>query len=468
MIDLLLLSVPFTDSLVPPAAPAILSASAKSNGYSVNYIDWNIEILQKEKTTLDQFRDFSVSNIIGNYEILLSETNKLVDRIKKIQPVYVGISVFTYNCLPVTKLLCLMLRIHCPETKIILGGQGLSNNGINSNDNWGQHALELNLCDYWIKSEGEVALIEILNKKIQSQLFNTNQWTQIQDLDQMPYPDYDIYNFKDYDATIPITNSRGCVRRCTFCDIHEHWQKFVFRDGTSVAKEMIYQAKKHNIYQFTFTDSLLNGSMKAYRNLVTTLAEYNQSVHDDKKISWSSQFIFRPVQHMTDNDWKLTALAGGNNLAVGVESLSEEIRDHMKKKFSNEDIVNNVAIMQKYGITCTFLMIVGYVTETDKHIQEAKEMIKLLSPYAGNTIVKIQFGSTLAILPGTPLSRMYGDVIIPGKRENDWINVQTGNTLAKRLDWMQELKSHASLCGFNVKRDSVHESLLESFGTDAR
>jgi len=117
--------------------------------------------------------------------------------------------------------------------------------------------------------------------------------------------------------------------------------------------------------------------------------------------------------------------------------------------------------MQKYGLTCTFLMIVGYVTETEKHIQETKKMIEKLKPFANNTITSIQYGSTLGILPGTPLARMYGDEIIPGDQENDWVNITTGSTLEKRLQWIEELKKHAIKHGFTVKRDSTHQSLLE-------
>jgi len=463
MIDLLLISPPSTFSHVPPAAPAILAGVAKSHGFVTDYIDWNIHILNSEKNIQDSFRDFSIQNKIIDKQIILNETHKLVDQIEHISPKFIGISVFTYNCLPATKLLCLVLRSRCPKIKIILGGQGLANNGINSNYNWGQQAFKLDLCDFWVKSEGELAIIDILNGKQDSELFNTNKWKQLKDLDTLPYPNYDEYNFHNYEQLIPITASRGCVRLCTFCDIHEHWQKFVYRDGKCVAEEMISQAKKFNIRKFVFTDSLLNGSMKAYKSLITTLADYNQSVENDKKISWRSQFIFRPITQVTDEDWRLTALAGGGGLGIGIESLSEEIRYHMKKKFSNNDIIENLKIMKKYSITCTFLMIVGYVTETEKHINETKEMIIKLKDYAGTTIQKIEFGSTLGILPGTPLHRMYGNEITPGKSENDWINVKTGNTLEKRLKWISELKKYAEMHGFYISKNVSHEGLVANF-----
>ena len=457
MLDLLLLSVPYTASFHPPAAPAILQSMANKHGFTSRFIDWNIDILKSDSKTNSVFRDFCISYKVNDKNILIAETQKIVDKIKSLNPRFVGISVFTYNCLPITKLLCLMVKLQLPHIKIILGGQGLSNNGINSSYSWGDIALKTNLCDHWVKSEGEFSLVDILQQKI----IVDGEWKQIQNLDTLPQPDYTDYNWQEYTSLIPVTASRGCVRKCTFCDIHQHWKRFVYRDGTSVANEIIEQSKRYNITRIRFTDSLLNGSMKAYRNMVHKLADYNST--QDKKISWSSQFIFRPINQMTDEDWRITALSGGYDLSIGIESFSEEIRDHMQKKFSNQDIIDNLYYMKKYGIGCTFLMIVGYVTETDKHIQEAKDMIDILQKFANNTIKKLQFGSTLGILPGTPLADMYGDNIIPGKHENDWINTATGNNLETRLRWLQELKQYASSRGFRVDDDDVHQSLLDNF-----
>lgn len=457
MLDLLLLSVPYTASFHAPAAPAILKSAASKKGYSVSFVDWNIEILHSDPKIEETFRHLCVNNKIIDKNLILEQTNILVDRLIKLNPKYIGISVFTYNCLPITKLVCLLLRVRFPQCKIILGGQGLSNNGINSSYSWGEQAKTLNLCDHWIKSEGEFSLIEILDGK---KTIDGN-WQQIENLDQLYTPDYDDYNWTLYTKGIPVTASRGCIRRCTFCDIHQHWKKFVFRDGKNVANEMIYQSKKYGISKIRFTDSLLNGSMKAYRNMITHLAEHNNSTKN--KIRWTSQFIFRPANQMTDTDWKLTAESGAEDLNIGVESLSEEIRDHMKKKFSNADILYSLNKMQEHGITCTFLMIVGYVTETQKHIDEAKHMLQNIKMYAGTTIKSIEFGSTLGILPGTPLSDMYGEDIIAGTNENNWVNTRTGSTLQKRLQWLQDLKNFAVELGFGVTNDNVHLSILENF-----
>lgn len=456
MTDLLILSVPYTATRQAPAAPAILKSVAKKHGFRATYIDWNAEILNREGHVEETFRDFAVSNIIKDRACIYDETLKLVNRIKIINPEYVGISVFTYNSLPITKFLCLFLRQQMPALKIILGGQGLSNS-INNTKSWGEQAKQLKLCDHWVKSEGEFALIEIL-QKLNPQDGN---WQQITELDSLPFPDYSDYHWELYDKYIPVTASRGCIRRCTFCDIHQHWKRFVHRDGEQVAQEVIQQTQKYGIDTIKFTDSLLNGNMKQYRKMIRALAKHNKS-NPSKAVRWTSQFIFRPVNQMRDEDWRLTAESGAYNLAVGIESFSEDIRDHMQKHFSNEDIIANLHIMRKYNLTCQFLMIVGYVTETEKHIKEAKEMLDTLANFT-DVISVVQYGTTLSILPGTPLAENFAHFLQEDKHENNWINPDTGSTLKKRMQWLQELKDYTVQKGLRINQDSVRDSLLENF-----
>ena len=103
-------------------------------------------------------------------------------------------------------------------------------------------------------------------------------------------------------------------------------------DKSFSADEMISQSENYNIYDFSFTDSLINGSMKAYRDFISILAEYNNSAKH--KLTWGGQFIVRGLNQMTEKDWEMTRDSGAKMLTLGVESGSEKVRDHMKKQFS--------------------------------------------------------------------------------------------------------------------------------------
>lgn len=448
--DVLITSVPYTQTRVAPAAPAILIGMLERHGFSGKFYDFN-------RLTFgdDAIKTFALGVNPGDPQSIDSSFRHHVNKMLEYNPKYIGISLFSYQCIRTTQLLCIYLRTMAPEVKIILGGPGLSHNGLHG-VNMGAEWQELKLCDHWVKSEGEHPIIDIL----EGDYVSTPEWTQIKNLDEFPIPVYDSYDWSLYRGGIPITGSRGCVRKCTFCDIHTHWKKFVWRSGKSIADEMIAQSTKHGIYDFAFTDSLVNGSMKAYKDMCVSLADYNNNCKPEHRVSWSGLFIFRPANQMPADVWRLSAEAGIDQVYIGIESLDESVRDHMRKKFSNEDIIYGVKAMQKYGIKGTFLMIVGYVTDTEETIKNQKDMFEVLQPYAGSAIWKVQVGSTLAILPGTPLAEMAEELgITLGSDENDWVGLSDNK---KRLEWRQELIDHCVGLGFDVPEHIGHDQLMTS------
>ena len=446
--DVLITSVPYTQTRVAPAAPAILIGMLERHGFSGKFYDFNRLTFGN-----DAIKNFALGVNPGDSQAIDSSFRYHVNKMLEYNPKYIGISLFTYQCIRTAQLLCIYIRTMAPNVKIILGGPGLSHNGLHG-VNMGAEWQELKLCDHWVKSEGEHPIIDIM----EGDYISTPEWTQIKNLDEFPIPVYDSYDWSLYRGGIPITGSRGCVRKCTFCDIHTHWKKFVWRSGKSIADEMIAQSTKHGVYDFAFTDSLINGSMKAYKEMCNVLRDYNSTA--ENPLTWRGQFIFRPRNQMPEDIWKLSKEAGLAQTYIGIESLDEGVRDHMRKKFSNDDVIYGVKAMNKYGIEGTFLMIVGYVTDTEETIKNQKEMFEVLSPYAGTSITKVAVGSTLAILPGTPLASMAEDLgITLGTNENDWVGLSNQTT---RLQWRKDLIEHCVKLGYNVPEHVGHDQMMTS------
>ena len=95
-----------------------------------------------------------------------------------------------------------------------------------------------------------------------------------------------------------IAASRGCVRKCSFCNVPDLWPKFRMRSPESIVAEI-----KHNADQgakvFQFTDSLINGDLKKWRKINYALAE----LREDKKyqdLRYLGQFICRPRKQQTE------------------------------------------------------------------------------------------------------------------------------------------------------------------------
>jgi len=426
-INIAILNVPCTLSKIPHVAPALLKGSLVYAGFSVKTIDFNIKFfieLQQHKYFND-FQNYFLENVIDpDKKIhLLEIINQWVDRVLELDPEWVGISVFTYQCRAATRDFCEIIRQKNPKIKIVLGGQGLSQGGINGINAFPIELQEKNLIDYYIKSEGEITLIDLLKGNTIKEGINSNEFKQVDDLDELPYPDYSDYNFLDYEFKfLSITGSRGCVRKCTFCDIHQHWE-YRYRKGSSIFEEMRVLSDRFSINEFVFTDSLVNGNQKEFRNFLTAIAEYNGQ--NNQKISWRGQYIVKPKSVDNLQHWDLMKRANCKEIWIGVESGSERLRKEMNKGFSDADLYNAIEQSAAHGISLRLMMFVGYPTESVDDFEKTLNLIKKYKHLAGTYITSISISDTVSILPGTPLynSAAENNIILDDKYENNWMNL---------------------------------------------
>ena len=455
MIDIVIITVPGVVNRYPQAAPALLKASVESHGFSCKTIDYNARFYHEVESVNALETYFSTGLNTEEKELAEQLVEKWAEDLLKHNPKFVGISVFTYQNRIATELFCRALK-KLSDVKIILGGQGLSDGGILGISGFGKQLFDQKLADFWIRSEGEISLVELLKGNYSYPGINSDTFQQIDDLDSLPFPDYSDYELDLYNSrSVPITGSRGCVRACSFCDIHDHW-KYRFRSGQSIAEEIIHQNQKHQVTQFNFSDSLVNGSLKEFNKFTKILADYNKTI--ENKLTWMSQFIVRSKNQVNDEYWENIAGSGGGNLAIGVETGSDSVRTHMNKKFSNEDLDYTMSKMHQYNITCAFLMIVGYPTETDQDFQATLDMFTRYKPLANTIIVDVVIGSTLGILPGTPLHYRAEEFnIVLDKYENNWVALDNPDlTLEKRLQRRDQLKEHLVSCGYRLQDNTEH------------
>lgn len=298
---------------------------------------------------------------------------------------WIGISLFSHNSQASTELLLKSIKDYGIESKIVLGGNGiLKGEGFDDNikGNFADKMLEMGLIDHYIVGEGDRAFPALLKGK-------PYQFAQMQDLSNLPYPDYSDFDLDSYGSNmVTITGSRGCVRKCTFCGIGQIWNKYKFRPGEEVAEEMIYQYKKHGVDLFYFSDSLVNGSLKEFRKFCRIMSEHNLP------IQWVGQFIFR--SGMMEEDWDYVKSSGCKSIWIGIESGSEKVRWHMKKKFDNRALYSSIKAAGERGIHMIYQTIVGYPTETEEEFQETLKMLERSAPYANNIKIRCHIAMLLA------------------------------------------------------------------------
>jgi radical SAM superfamily enzyme YgiQ (UPF0313 family) len=301
---------------------------------------------------------------------------------------WIGISIFTFNSQIFTTKLCEILKGRT-NAKIVLGGYGLtSNHGDKKiiHADYGMRMINLGLVHHVIHGEGDIALPALIKGE-------DYFLPQRASLENMPIPDYSDIDFSSYERpVIVVTGSRGCIRNCTFCDVYASTPNYTYRPGKDVANEMIHQYYTYGIELFHFSDSLVNGNMQEFKIFCQTLA--NAAL----PIEWRGQFIFR--SGMTEEDWDLVQASGCGGLWIGIESGSERVRWHMKKKFSNKVLYDSINAISKRNIHMLYLMIVGYPTETEWDFQESLRLLKASTGFTQRVEVRINIAM---LLPNTEI-----------------------------------------------------------------
>jgi len=91
------------------------------------------------------------------------------------------------------------------------------------------------------------------------------------------------------------------------------------------------------------------------------------------------------MKQTLESDFKLMADAGFYRLKIGVESGSIDVRTHIGKTETDEEILYTFEMCKKYGLKINLLIIVGYPTETKADFEKTMDMLRMIKEqgYAG-------------------------------------------------------------------------------------
>lgn len=388
MTDILLTILPrYTTYSDPPAGVAIIHAVAKLAGFNSKVEDFNLVFYKKMKAhedpkileRIDSWMEICPSNSAEKKSLFESDRKELdniysiwLDIIEKHNPKFIGFSVFTqWSIKPALEFIPLVKK-KFPHIKIILGGSGTSP----------QNDELFNIVDFYVIGGGENVILEILNGNGNScPGVNENPPEQVS-MDDIPFPEYGDFNLMDYTCKgkmLRITGSRGCIRRCNFCDHYKFWPVFQWRKGDVIADEIFHQwsTLPSKPDMFLFTDSLLNGSMKMLRGLCERLIVLRKE-NPEFRPRYQSHFITPSPKFMTLDDWDGLEQSGCHVLNVGIESGSEKIRRAMNKKVTNEWVDFFVDQAYKRSINMRWTFIVGFPEE---HDEDFFETVKFCEKY---------------------------------------------------------------------------------------
>ena len=403
------ITCPSTEVNRPPAAAAALAAIMVKN--KCNYRIYDLVLNLYDSLSPDDWfmceNRWKVNQDQELPETFFTWLNLTVDTIVTEGHDLVAISVFSKYSTRFAEILLKHLRPKIDVT-IIIGGGGIWTPW--GDDTFARLIYDQKLVDYVFRGDGEEQLNNFLNGIDHGPGINFEPFEQLKNLDDLPFPVYDQiepknYHYENYheEPGIYVTASRGCVRKCKFCDVNSRWPKYRYRKGANITEEIYTAYKNTGIKIVQFTDSVLNGYIPEFKKLQESLIEYHKK-DSNFKIKYYTQFNIRKKEEMTEELYRLMAKAGADILITGVEHASERIRFEMGKEFDDEDLKHHTRMCAKYGIRNIFLMFIGYPTETIEDHQKMLDFLEEYQVYAlSNTISVIRLGFTGSLDKGTKL-----------------------------------------------------------------
>ncbi|MCZ6900346.1 MAG: radical SAM protein [Bacteroidetes bacterium] len=230
----------------------------------------------------------------------------------------------------------------------------------------------------------------------------TGHRTPIADLDELPFPAWDLYDLEIYKKHMsrllakrpPSTEaefSRGCVFKCDFCA-----SKITMALGyRKKSPERCAQEVKH-MYELGFREFMLADDIfTSDQNWAASVCEAIISLDID--MVWSCTNGIR-VESANDHLFGLLRKAGCYRVSFGFESGNDEILKAFGKggAASVEKGSKAVLMARKAGIDVTGFFLLGLSCDTEETMKDTIEFARKLP------LDMLKFGITIAF-PGTPM-----------------------------------------------------------------
>jgi radical SAM superfamily enzyme YgiQ (UPF0313 family) len=275
-----------------------------------------------------------------NFELLDTRvsTNKEKENFYKTQFDLIGITLSSLTYYEATDYISTIKQKH-PITKICVGGPYVSmvKEEILVNPN----------IDYAVFGEGEktfAELISFLKGEIEisrikgliyrdSIILSNAPRENIDDLNTLPFPAYDIFKMNRYPNHRIIT-SRGCPYECNFCFDSKLWNgQWRKREIDSVIEELLYLFKKFKKKNVVFIDNSFDVEIERVVELCDKLIK--------KKIIflWSANVR---GENITSFVAKKLKLAGCYNVCTGIESANNHVLKTIGKNASIEEMTDGI------------------------------------------------------------------------------------------------------------------------------
>ncbi len=206
----------------------------------------------------------------------------------------------------------------------------------------------------------------------------------IEDLDSLPYPDYEIFKYENLEEgrihKILITQaSRGCVYNCTYCcnpllrSLYPNKEEFLrYYSVDRLLDEIEWGLEKYPFLgEVRFCDDTLTQDKNWFKEFAL---KYKKRI----KLPYSGNESVNNVDLETASRLKES---GCISMDLGIESGSRFIREkYMNRWMSDEKIIEAFSILKSCGIRTNSFNILGMIGETPQTILKTIKLNALVKP----------------------------------------------------------------------------------------
>ena len=329
--------------------------------------------------------------MILNFRVLKSNEKNAI-KIAKLNPLLVGISLWTYDFTNGIKLAEKIKEIDS-KIKIVLGGPHI--NALPS-----ESIAESDSVDYVLAGEAEFNLPNLINYirnneepiDIPGLYYNKNGKANNNllpeygiDIAALPFPAWDFYPIND---TYPILTERGCPYQCNFCS-HNLSSNLNSRSIESVVEELKWLKNNFNPKVINIEDETFGINIKRMEALLNEIMKINH----DQKIKFKAQ---TRVDRVNLKMLKLMKKAGFEYLELGVESGDKEVLAQSGKNIKIEQVETAVRYAKEAGIKTWCNFIIGLKGETNESVRNTINLGVKLNPSRVSV-------STIVAYPGSEI-----------------------------------------------------------------
>ncbi|MDD5659268.1 MAG: radical SAM protein [Actinomycetota bacterium] len=326
----------------------------------------------------------------------------------------VGISSITSTSTRSYKLINEIKKIN-PKVPVVMGG---------AHPTFMPDEVIENGSDYAVRGEGEKTILELISAiegkidmkdvnglsfKKDGNIIHNKDRELIENLDDLPFPDWSLLeNHKEINY-MPIQTSRGCPYACKFCSVIKVFgRKYRFRSVDSIIAEIKHVLKTFEgtkAKRIFFYDDNFSANRKRTKNLLRKITE--QKI---KMPTWFSQERL----DISEDEELLTLMAktGCKRIMAGIESINPKTLKEYNKGQKVEGIKESIKILHKHNIGVHGMFVLG--AEND----DIDSIKKTMSFIIENKIDTVQI-MMLIPFPGTEIYDEYkkqGRLIFDGAK----------------------------------------------------